>query len=130
MAKREYAWMPTKEGGSKTTVKTRNDGTQGWLIQPLVIDGTTYFQLQHCAGNPDYAPSGKWTLMTRRHGIKSNAKRTAQPLNASLGQGCTDYILEKHYRGFAGQALAFETIVDAQTFAEETREFSMTTVCI
>lgn len=135
MAKKEYEWMPTKEGGLKATFETRNAHmpTQGWLIERLVIGGTTYFQLSHCAGNPDYAPSGKWTLMTRKHGIKSNTKRTAQPLNPSMGQGCESYILEKNYTGVKGvrlNELVFLFLADAMTFAEETREFSMTTVCI
>lgn len=135
MAKKTYTWMPTKEGGSKATVKTSNADmpTQGWKVQPLIIDGTTYFQLQHCARNPDYAPTDAWTLMTRKHGIKSNTKRTTQPLNPTIGQGCESYILEKNYTGIKGvrlNELVFLFLADAQTFAEETLLFSMTTVCV
>jgi len=132
MAKREYAWMATKEGGVKATIKTRNDGTQGWLVQPLIIDGCFYFQLQHCAGNPDYAPAKRWTLMTRALGIKSSTKRTAEPLNPRIGQGCSFALTDvmNAAQWFSMNELIFETAEDAQTFAEETREFSLTTVCI
>ena len=123
--------MPTKEGGSKATFKTRNHGTQGWLVQPLIIDGEFYFQLSHCAVKPDYAPTGAWTLMTRALSIKSNTKRTTIPLNPSIGQGCglwfSDSQNAAQWRSM--KELIFQTAEDAQTFAEETREFSMTTTC-
>lgn len=124
--------MPTKEGGSKATFKTRNDGTQGWKVQTLVISGTTYYQLQHCAGNPDYATTDAWTVLTRKHGIKPNTKRTAIPMNPRIGQGCGVGIndAQNAAQWYSMKELIFETAEDAQTFAEETREFSMTTVCI
>jgi hypothetical protein len=133
MAKRTYTWMPTKEGGSKATTETRNDGLQGWLVQPLIIAGTTYFQLQHCAVKPDHNSSTEaWTLMTRALGIKSSTKRTAEPLNPRIGQGCSFSLTDvmNAAQWFSMNELIFETAEDAQTFAEETREFSLTTVCI
>lgn len=133
MAKKNHTWMPTKEGGSKATFQSNNPDarTQGWLVQPLIIDGEFYFQLQHCARNPDYAPTDAWTLMTRKHGIKSNTKRTAIPLNPSIGQGCGLWLnnAQNAAQWHSMKELIFETAEDAQTFAEETREFSMTTMC-
>lgn len=134
MAKKTYEWMPTKEGGSKAKVETQ-EGTQGWVVQPLVIAGTTYFELKHCAKQPDYSSPDGWTTMTRRHEIKKAvSKRTAEPLNASMLQGCADYILEKDYTGIEGHGfrlkeLVFLFLVDAQTFAEETLQYSMTISC-
>lgn len=133
MAKKNHTWMPTKEGGSKASFKTRNDGTQGWSITPLTIVGRdTLYSLHHCRGNPDYASSGSFTMLTRKHGIKSNTKRTAEPLNPSIGQGCSFSLTEvmNTAQCLSLKQLVFASIEDAQTFAEETLHFSMTTVCV
>lgn len=131
MAKKTYTWMPTKQGGSKAKYTPHGRTAQGWRVKPLIVGGEHYFQLEHCVGNPDYVSSDRWVTMTRLLSMKPNTKRTAMPMNPRIGQGCGVGINDAQNAAewHSMKELLFDSVEDAQTFAEETRQFSLTTIC-